>query len=66
MPVSTFLRGPFLPVCTCCQVSVSQSRVPNRASPKTGEVIQAYLAKEEEMPDKAIHLLFSFNRWEQR
>lgn len=48
------------------QVSVTQSRVPNRASPKTGAVIQAYLAKEKDMPDEAIHLLFSFNRWEQR
>jgi dTMP kinase len=29
-----------------------------------GQIINAYLANDKELDDKAIHLLFSANRWE--
>jgi len=36
---------------------------PNRATP-TGTLIDLYLRKKIELPDKLVHLLFSANRWE--
>jgi dTMP kinase len=38
-------------------------RFPDRTTP-TGKLIDAYLRKEVEMDDRAVHLLFSANRWE--
>lgn len=37
---------------------------PNRSTP-IGEVIDSYLRKKIEMDDRAIHLLFTANRWEE-
>eukprot|EP00161_Ancyromonas_sigmoides_P000300 TRINITY_DN10204_c0_g1_i1.p1 TRINITY_DN10204_c0_g1~~TRINITY_DN10204_c0_g1_i1.p1 ORF type:complete len:220 (+),score=20.78 TRINITY_DN10204_c0_g1_i1:26-661(+) len=40
-------------------------RFPDRTSP-TGQLINAYLASAAELDDRAVHLLFSANRWEKR
>ncbi|RIA93537.1 dTMP kinase [Glomus cerebriforme] len=43
--------------------SVELLKFPDRKT-KIGQIINAYLANEYELDDKAIHLLFSVNRWE--
>lgn len=40
------------------------ARVPKDRSTKIGGMINAYLQSETELDDRAIHLLFSANRWE--
>lgn len=46
-------------------VSVELWRFPDRTT-VIGQMISAYLANESELDDRAIHLLFSANRWEKR
>ncbi|KAG6467201.1 hypothetical protein ZIOFF_074988 [Zingiber officinale] len=46
-------------------VSVELWRFPDRTT-AVGQMISAYLANESELDDRAIHLLFSANRWEKR
>jgi dTMP kinase len=36
---------------------------PNRQT-QSGKILDAYLRNKQDVPDEAIHLLFSFNRWE--
>jgi dTMP kinase len=45
--------------------SVVDMRFPDRTTP-IGTMINAYLTNNADMDDKAIHLLFSANRWEMR
>ena len=40
-------------------------RFPDRTSP-TGQMIDSYLRSASELDDRAVHLLFSANRWEKR
>ncbi|XP_072950271.1 thymidylate kinase isoform X3 [Typha angustifolia] len=53
----SYLRGTGL--------SVEAWRFPDRST-SIGQLISAYLANESQLDDKAIHLLFSANRWEKR
>ncbi|WOL04151.1 thymidylate kinase isoform X3 [Canna indica] len=46
-------------------VLVESWRFPDRTT-STGQMISAYLANESQLDDRAIHLLFSANRWEKR
>ncbi|THU46625.1 hypothetical protein C4D60_Mb09t06900 [Musa balbisiana] len=46
-------------------LSVELWRFPDRST-STGQMISAYLANESQLDDRAIHLLFSANRWEKR
>ncbi|KAK4226692.1 thymidylate kinase-domain-containing protein [Podospora fimiseda] len=43
--------------------SVKALRFPDRTTP-TGHLIDSYLSQSSSLPDHAIHLLFSANRWE--
>ena len=43
-----------------------QRRFPNRESSVTGGVLDDYLQCKVELPDAAVHLLFSANRWEEK
>lgn len=45
------------------QVSAKLIKFPDRTTP-IGKMIDAYLRSENELDDRAIHLLFSANRWE--
>jgi len=44
-------------------ISAEYMNFPDRTTP-IGKLINDYLTKKEDFPDKAIHLLFSANRWE--
>lgn len=46
-------------------LSAESWRFPDRTT-STGQMISAYLANESQLDDRAIHLLFSANRWEKR
>ena len=46
-------------------LSVEAWRFPDRST-GVGQMISAYLANESQLDDRAIHLLFSANRWEKR
>ncbi len=50
----------------CAQTPVELWRFPDRTCSATGATINAYLAKEVDLCDEAVHLLFSANRWEKR
>lgn len=45
------------------QGEVELWRFPDRETP-TGSLIKAYLANAESLDDRAVHLLYSANRWE--
>eukprot|EP00879_Flechtneria_rotunda_P031241 GHRR01034109.1.p1 GENE.GHRR01034109.1~~GHRR01034109.1.p1 ORF type:complete len:153 (+),score=30.99 GHRR01034109.1:85-543(+) len=48
------------------QVSVQSWNFPDRHNTATGHAINEYLTGCKEQDDRAIHLLFSANRWEKR
>ncbi|XP_034830532.1 uncharacterized protein [Maniola hyperantus] len=45
------------------EIPAEYTNFPNRTS-EIGKVINSYLTSKKELPDEAIHLLFSANRWE--
>lgn len=51
---------------TCLQVAVESWNFPDRKNTVTGHAINEYLAGKQDHNDRAIHLLFSANRWEKR
>ncbi|XP_063235601.1 thymidylate kinase [Bacillus rossius redtenbacheri] len=46
-------------------IAAKYMNFPDRSTP-TGKLIDAYLTSQQELTDKAIHLLFAANRWEQQ
>jgi dTMP kinase len=51
---------------TRMQVAVESWNFPDRKNTVTGHAINEYLAGKQDHNDRAIHLLFSANRWEKR
>lgn len=46
-----------------CGIAAELLRFPDRTT-QTGKIIDSYLVNGVELDDKAVHLLFSANRWE--
>lgn len=45
-------------------ITATAIRFPNRTTTVTGQLIDSYLQQTSDLDDRAIHLLFSANRWE--